>query len=309
MNQTDVTAFPEANVSLVDAYLRGLPSEATRDAYRRVIDAFTTYLGGRDRLTVTRRDVEAYRAHLEQLGRAPSTIARALTALSGFYTYAMEEEAIERSPVKGARRPKVSDESPRQGASPAEAQAVLTAIEGSDLRALRDRAFLTALITQAWRLSEALGLHIEHLGEEAGYRVATVRRKGGKTQRVALAPAAWGALQTWIRAAEITTGPIFLPIRKGGGIQRGSAMSSWAAEKIVTARVPAGNRHLHPHLFRHGAATEALSAGVPLHQVQDHLGHSDPKTTRRYDSHRKSLANPTAAVLAARMLPTPTEGT
>jgi len=42
-----------------------------------------------------------------------------------------------------------------------------------------------------------------------------------------------------------------------------------------------------------------LDRGVPLRDVQDHLRHADPRTTRRYDSHRMSLDNESPHVLAA----------
>ena len=54
-----IFAFPESGVSLMDAFLRGLPSVATRTAYRRAIQSFAEYLG-RDVLTATRRDIEAH---------------------------------------------------------------------------------------------------------------------------------------------------------------------------------------------------------------------------------------------------------
>jgi integrase/recombinase XerD len=40
---------------------------------------------------------------------------------------------------------------------------------------------------------------------------------------------------------------------------------------------------MSPHVLRHSYATLARDAGVPLEDVQDGLGHADPRTTRRYD--------------------------
>ena len=53
-----------------------------------------------------------------------------------------------------------------------------------------------------------------------------------------------------------------------------------------------------PHTFRHAFATEALSRGVPLQDVQDALGHADPRTTRRYDRGRHNLDRSPAYKLA-----------
>jgi len=63
------------------------------------------------------------------------------------------------------------------------------------------------------------------------------------------------------------------------------------------ARVP---KHITPHSLRHACATLALDAGAELRDVQDLLGHADPRTTRRYDRARNRLdRSPAYAVAAA----------
>ena len=47
-------------------------------------------------------------------------------------------------------------------------------------------------------------------------------------------------------------------------------------------------------------ATHALDDGVPLVDVQDALGHRDPKATRRYDRARNRREKRPGHVLAAR---------
>ncbi len=111
-----VVAFPEAEISLVDAYLRGLPTDSTRAVYKRALKAFDKFIGVKERLVATRRNVEAYRAHLEALGRAPSTICQHLSALTGFYDFALDEKLIDNNPAARARRPKLPKRSNRRGA-------------------------------------------------------------------------------------------------------------------------------------------------------------------------------------------------
>jgi integrase len=48
-------------------------------------------------------------------------------------------------------------------------------------------------------------------------------------------------------------------------------------------------RRRHPHSLRHSYATESLRLGAALQDVQDALGHADPRTTRRYDGSRHNL--------------------
>jgi len=298
-----IVAFPESDVSLLDAYLRGLPSDATRRVYRRAIRSFCSFLD-REALTATRRDVEAYRAHLEELGRAPSTICKHLSALSGFYGFAIDEGVLDRNPAAAARRPRLPDTSPRRALSPDEVRALLAAPDTATVVGLRDRAMLTCLAVQGWRIAEVLGLRVEDLDEEQGHRVATVTGKGSKTMRVPLAAPTWTAITSWLEAASIESGPVFVAVERKGGdeVIPGKALSQQSAWKRLRllARRAGLRREVSAHLFRHGAITAALDAGVALRDVQDFARHADPRTTRRYDSHRQSLANPTPHVLAAR---------
>lgn len=301
-------AFPEARTSLVDAYLRCLPSEATRSTYRNVLTAFEGFLG-RELLIASRRDVEAYRAHLEALQRAPSTIAKHLSALSGYYQFAVDEGAISTNPAARARRPKVSDTSPRRALTPSETRRLLQAAQDQDQArvALRDVALVTLLAVQGFRIAEALGLRVCDLAEEQGHKVATVTGKGGKVLRVPLAAGAWSAMQDWIGLARLKGEDAVFCASQGGDLPDGPPVQAISQAAVwyrlrKLAKIAGIERPIHAHLFRHGAATEALAAGVPLHQVQDFMRHADPRTTRRYDAHRHSLANPTTHVLAGKLL-------
>lgn len=226
-----VVGFAETRVPLTEAFLRGLPSDATRSVYCRVLREFGTFLAGRPLEGATRRDVEAFRALLEGAGRAAPTVARALSALSVFYQFALSEGVIARNPMASARRPKLPDCSPRRALSKAEVQAMVAVPDAATLAGQRDRALVTVLAVQGLRISEALGLRVEDLDEEQGHRVAQVIGKGGKTARVPLAAATWQAVTAWTAAAGIVSGCIFVSVRKGGRVMPGRRISEQAAWK------------------------------------------------------------------------------
>jgi integrase/recombinase XerD len=46
---------------------------------------------------------------------------------------------------------------------------------------------------------------------------------------------------------------------------------------------------ISPQSLRHTFAAIALDNGVALHDLQDSLGQTDPRTTRRYDRSRNKL--------------------
>ena len=67
-----VIQFPESAVSLTDAYLRGLPSEATRTVYGRAIPGVRGLPSTATCSQSADVNVESHRAHMEALGRAPA---------------------------------------------------------------------------------------------------------------------------------------------------------------------------------------------------------------------------------------------
>ena len=96
-----------------------------------------------------------------------------------------------------------------------------------------------------------------------------------------------------------TSGPLFLDRTKCKRLAYTTAyeMIQRLARK---AGIPAAES-ITPHSFRHTFITEALSAGIPLQDVQDAAGHADPRTTRRYDHGRHNLDRHPTYVLAGHL--------
>jgi len=295
-----VTALPESRVSLQAAFLRGLPSEATRRVYRQVLNAYASFLGLSDVLTAGRREIESYRAMLEAEGKSPATVSKHLAAVCGLYNFAFQEGLIDRNPAMSVRRPKVSARSPRRALEPLEVRSLMGSIDTETLVGLRDWTALVTLLAQGLRVSELLRLTVEDLVDEGGHHVAVVHGKGATIYRVPLAGATFRALHRWLQAADIQSGPIFLAVTRSGTVVSGKAMTQQAFWKRLRlhAKRAGITRPIHAHLMRHTAITQALASGVELHRVQDFARHASPVTTRRYDSHRDSLDNPSAHIVA-----------
>jgi integrase/recombinase XerD len=64
---------------------------------------------------------------------------------------------------------------------------------------------------------------------------------------------------------------------------------------------------MSPHVLRHSYATLARDAGVPLDDVQDGLGHADPRTTRRYDHGGVRLDRSPGYTLARELVAVPAQ--
>lgn len=117
---------------------------------------------------------------------APATVARKLSALSGFYDYGVHDaQVLTHSPTASVRRPRVSDKSQAVGLTADELRLLLKYAAQHSLRSL---ALIFLLTFCGLRISEALNAEIRHYGHDHGHRVLKVTCKGGKTARVPLAP-------------------------------------------------------------------------------------------------------------------------
>ncbi|MEV4705162.1 tyrosine-type recombinase/integrase [Actinoplanes sp. NPDC049316] len=283
-------------------------SAHTRDAYRRDVAAWLAWCAGRDvdPLRASFLDVNAYARGLEAAELAPATVARKLSGLSSWYDFLVKLRAVDANPVAGADRPYVSrDHSATVGLSPEEVDAVLAAAQaGTGAAAARNHAAIALLADLGLRVGELVGLDVADVGVERGHRSVRFIGKGGKPRRRALTPYAAATLDAYLAqraAAEATTadrldGPL-LVTASGARLDR-HAVFRLVRRLAHQAGIPGWER-LSPHSLRHAFATTARAEGVPLEDVQDAMGHADPRTTRRYDRDRHNLDRDPAYTIAA----------
>ncbi|MFC0531940.1 tyrosine-type recombinase/integrase [Phytohabitans kaempferiae] len=294
-----------------EAWLRNRRlSEHTRAAYRRDIAGWLAWCAGRDLdpLGASFLDVNAYGRELEatvepRSGRplTPATVARKLSALSSWYDFLTKLRAVDANPVAGADRPKVArDHSSTVGLTPEEVDALLAAADAeTGPHAARNRAAVALLADLGLRVGELVSLNLDDIGYERGHRSVRFVGKGGRPRRRALTPGTSAALDAYL---EIRPGPpegaVFLTA-SGARLDR-HAVFRLVRRLARRAGIPAWAK-LSPHSLRHAFATTARAEGVPLEDVQDAMGHADPRTTRRYDRDRHNLdRDPAYAIWAAR---------
>ncbi|GAA1831542.1 tyrosine recombinase XerC [Luedemannella flava] len=285
-------------------------SAHTRDAYRRDVTAWLAWCAGRglDPLAATFVHVNAYARELDatvdaRTGRTLSTatVARKLSGLSSWYAFLVRLTAISANPVDGADRPRVSrDHSATVGLRPEEVVALLGAAPAArGPAAARNLAAVTVLADLGLRVGELVGLDVTDLGAERGHRSLRFTGKGGVARRRALSPACVAALDAYLAdRGDPAEGPLFVTA-SGARLDR-HAVFRLVRQLARDAGVTSWAR-LSPHSLRHAFATTAREEGVPLEDVQDAMGHADPRTTRRYDRDRHNLdRDPAYAIWTAR---------
>jgi integrase/recombinase XerD len=297
---------PDDLRGLVLAWLSTRRSVHTRRAYARDLSAWLEFCAGRGVPVLTAEEHHAamWARSMEAQGLAPSTVARKLSALSGWYTWLVRHGHAVVNPVTDLPRPVVDpDYSSTASLSKGQAVAFLDAADHArGPQRLRTAAIVAALIFTGCRVSELTGADVEDLGTDRGHRVLHVVRKGGARQALAVPAPAAARVDAYLAARGDTTCLPAVPSQEGSprrhvlfATDSGRRMFPADVTRLLrslgtAAGLPADLvTHLGPHALRHSYATLALNAGVSLRDLQDALGHKDPRTTRRYDRSRGLL--------------------
>jgi len=264
-------------------------SPHTVRAYRRDIAQFLDTVEERAGREPQPADlgVREVRAHLATLhgSRAPSTMARKLSALRRFGEFLRRRGLTEDNEVALVQNPKRGQRLPV--ALPAEEVGAM--IEqpqtqpDDDARDLRDRAVLEVLYGGGLRVSECVRLDRTHLrwdGDRLLVRV--ISGKGGKDRIVPLGRAAAEALRGYLARRDQLVRPrspaeaVFLG-------NRGGRLSDRQVRYLVERRSTAeAHATISPHGLRHSFATHLLESGCDLRAIQSMLGHASLSTTQRY---------------------------
>lgn len=250
---------------------------ATRSAYEGDLGKWFSWCASvsLNPLNASRASVNAFAALLsDHRGLSRATVARHLAAISGFYQYAVDEGWIQANPVASVRRPKVGSDTPSTGFTYREVRELVYRAKADSPRSY---ALVSLLANTGMRISEALNANIEDLGTEREHYTLKITRKGGKSATIPLVPATWEAIQGYLGSRN--EGPIFCAA--GGG--RFHRTDAW---RLLTRLSGKG-----PHQIRHAFCTLTLDAGAAIQDVQDAMGHADPRTTQRYNRARNNLDN------------------
>jgi integrase/recombinase XerC len=259
----------------------------TVEAYRRDVTRYlrflSTHRGGAEGLAAVARtsqsDLRAWMADERGRGLSARSLARALSAVKGFTSWAADRTATDATTVLSARAPRFRRKLPRPLTEDG-AAAILTEI-GADARedwvTARDTAIATLLYGLGLRISEALSLTGADHPLPPTLRITG---KGGKTRLVPVIPTAAQAVADYVRQCPFDLAsdqPLFRGVRGGPVNPR---LIQVAMERArLRLGLPATAT---PHALRHSFATHLLSAGGDLRAIQELLGHASLSTTQAY---------------------------
>jgi len=258
---------------------RGL-SRNSVEAYSHDLCRFFSWLEDKAPSRVTQNDVRDHMAWLREQGISARSVARALSAIRGFFRHLVEEDVIAKDPTELLDRPKLGRSLPGV-LSREEIERLLAAPEVDNLEGLRDRAMLELLYAAGLRVSELVGLSVNDLDLAA--QVVQVLGKGDKERLVPVGDEAGIWTRRYLKevrpalARKGSSQSLFLS-RRGKGLTR---QAVWYRIKLHCAAAGIKGK-ISPHTFRHSFATHLLEGGADLRAVQAMLGHADISTTQIY---------------------------
>ena len=255
----------------------------TTDAYGRDVGRFVTYArtkGVREPLGASPRLLREFVYHLKDVGLAPASIRRNVSAVRTYFRFLIAEGHLVSDPSERLDTPKRWLTLP-DVLTAEEVQRLLDAVTLDEPMAFRDRAMLELAYGAGLRVSEWISLGIRDvLLEEALLRVFG---KGSKERLVPIGRRAIGAVAIYVRELRPR-----LERGSGKGVlflnARGTPLTRMGAWKMLRKYVEKAGleKHVSPHTLRHSFATHLLEGGADLRAVQEMLGHADISTTQIY---------------------------
>ncbi len=259
-------------------------SPQTLSAYSKDLTQFVDYLCRADRVEPAEWDASLWEGFIYYLRRhsmSEASIARKLSAVRAFLRYLSRRGLLTDEPPEALTRPRPRRALPST-LTPSEVRRLLLQPPLDNPLGVRDRAMLEVMYATGLRVSELLGLRMEHLN--LADRVVRVQGKRGRERLVPLTETATYWLQRYLSevrpkllSAKRSADFVFLNER-GGQLSR---IAFWNKIKLYTASAGI-TKNVTPHTLRHSFAVHLLGGGADLRAVQELLGHSDITTTQVY---------------------------
>ena len=279
--------------SAVHSFLSDLRSRGYSDRttvnYRAYLLQFRNWLfdnrGYSSLAEIGRDDLQDFCQHLalqkNRKGKllAVSTRNNYLNALRSFFSYLVKSGHLLANPASELSNFRGQKKLPRVP-SYAEILRLLAAVD-SNLKGMRDRAWMEVLYGSGLRLGELLRLDLTDLCLDE--ELLHVRLgKGDKDRFVPFTPEAKRAIKTYLKTSR--------PYYAESGLRalwvsvRGERMNRWTVSKDLHlyAKRASLKTRITPHILRHTCATHLLRNGASLRHIQALLGHQFLSTTQIY---------------------------
>jgi len=258
-------------------YIQAATSQNTRKAYQSDIRHYETWGGI---LPSTPQVIVRYLQHFASLLNT-RTLSRRLTALKQWHIYQgfmdPTQHPLVQKTLTGITRVHGKPRHKAYPLAPEDLLSIVSRLHTDDsLTCYRDNALLQIGFCGAFRRSELVNIHVEHIDwKEQGIDILIPQSKTDQQNEGQFCAIPFGkallcpvtALKKWLEKAAITKGPIFCEIKKNNKMMP-KALSPLSVNHILKRRAIEAGLHyanqLSSHSLRRGFATSASHFGVQL---------------------------------------------
>ncbi len=248
-------------------------SRNTMLAYKRDLQSFTESLSGKQ---FNRQEVIRYLSSLSVQGKKPSTVARSLASLRGWFIWQKASGLIVDDPSQNLLNPQKAKYLP-QVLTSSEIESLLQASKN-----LREKLIVELLYGAGLRVSEMVNLNWGNIN--LSQSSVKCFGKGSKERIVPMGKQALKVILEYKSEMSKLWGnktasncPLLIN-------RRGQRLSRLVVWQIIRRLAKTAKLHKKPtpHTLRHSFATHLLENGADLRVVQELLGHANIITTQLY---------------------------
>lgn len=265
------------------AWLDSQRSTNTRAAYRIDLDALGAWCAaqGSVPLLSDTNTLIAFQAAREAAGDSPATLRRRWSALSSFFDFAVDNDAILTNPADSVSRPRVlvGDPSPTVQLSRRAVEVYRSVAAGLDPRL---DALVALIVADGLKMGEALALDVNDVKGRAPKTSVMVRRRG-TTKRIILDIDSARAVRRCIGRRR--DGPVFTA--QGSGNGRPRRLTRFGADHLIRQLTPPDSSRVTANELRRFHITSSHAADTELDNVRDRAGLADVRGVQRYLTHQK----------------------
>lgn len=285
------TGLTQDDATRIAAALAATHAASTRKVYAFAWQRWVRWCSGRGIVAFPAEPaaVCAYLTECAEQGRSLATIDSACSAIGHQHRSRGVPDPVDHDAVRQVRRGlrRIIGRAPRRPTRPlsvADVRQIVTAIDRTTERGVRDTAILLLGFAGALRRSELAALTVADLEAKPGGVLLHLRRsktdQEGRGQVVGVAHGQHGltdpitALDAWLEIRGTAPGPVFTSLRQGCPALRpisGNAVSALVKEHALAAGLSSGR--ISGHSLRAGHATSAALAGIGIDRIAAQTRH------------------------------------
>ena len=266
------------NMQILSEYLEYLEIEKglannTIEAYNGDLSEFLN-LCNCDIKTITRTQINSYILKLYENKFSPSSVARKIASLRGFFKWLCANEICKTNPTLTIEQPKLPQKLPKVMTI----QEIETILK-QDLTTLQ-KVIIELLYGCGLRVSELVNLNLSDVDTKGKF--LKCMGKGSKERMVPIGKKAINAVNKFLPEREFIINKYNTSTKKLLIMENGRMATRQDVYNFIHELGKRINKKVSPHTLRHSFATHLLENGADLRIVQELLGHSDVATTQLY---------------------------